>query len=308
MYYPPGYDKARSIELAQLSAEAYKQLDAHLNKKPWTLPAGYTLITPIHYSVLRTSDGKAVVHPDVKDSLWDIFVRALEKFLFWLGWQGLKLIAREFMPFEKELQKAVKVIGRQAEILLDKDIPVGFVATKGKDAYLVFRGTATPEEWIFDATMKLVPYEKSGWGQIEKGFTDLYQRCRDTFIEQLDGLGKQGYTLYITGHSLGAALGSVALPDVTFSTDFKSPILYNFASPRVGDADFADAYNALPNTASYRLVNTCDLVPVMPLPVPVPDIPSGYYTHVGTPINFTNQLKSIGDNHAISTYLKAVSE
>jgi hypothetical protein len=73
-----------------------------------------------------------------------------------------------------------------------------------------------------------------------------------------------------------------------------------FASPRVGNAEFVKQFNQLPLT-SWRIVNTQDIVPKVPL-----HIPFFNYQHVAMPYRFS----SVGEVkwnprcwHSMSTYL-----
>ena len=106
--------------------------------------------------------------------------------------------------------------------------------------------------------------------------------------------------LLITGHSLGSALATLAVPDIMahLPQANSDTILHcNFASPRTGDPTFVSAYNAF-NVKTFRLVNTCDIVPTVPASVVTKDLP--IYKHVGIPVDFTAQYGSIPGNHSIT--------
>ena len=74
--------------------------------------------------------------------------------------------------------------------------------------------------------------------------------------------------IWCTGHSLGAALATVAADRL--SQEFKVQGLYTYGSPRVGDKAFVDSF-PVPNT--YRFVHHCDAVTMVP--------PPGMFSHVG---------------------------
>jgi hypothetical protein len=61
--------------------------------------------------------------------------------------------------------------------------------------------------------------------------------------------------LFYTGHSLGAALATLA------AGRFPPRALYTFGSPRVGDGEFATTLEGVP---TFRLVNNRDLVTGVP--------------------------------------------
>ena len=191
--------------------------------------------------------------------------------------------------------------------LLGKHIPMGFVARRDTNAYLVFRGTETVGEWISDFKAPLVPYFLPNWGKVHKGFHDVYNKCEKSFIDAIGGLDKS-LNLFITGHSLGAALSVLALPEAVSKTSFKQPTLYNFGCPRVGDDTFVQGYNGLVLSKSFRVVNTSDPVTSVPPPAPLPVLGGAYYSHVDTPVDFTKQNGSIKGNHIMDTYLTALNQ
>jgi hypothetical protein len=69
--------------------------------------------------------------------------------------------------------------------------------------------------------------------------------------------------LYITGHSLGGALATVALRYLEKVEGLKDQIAacYTFGSPRVGNADFESDIRS----PVYRVVNFTDIVTFLPL-------------------------------------------
>ena len=197
--------------------------------------------------------------------------------------------------------------------------PFAFIATNnGGDAFLVFRGTQVYKGAVFplsliqgdifaDADGFHTKYElTTGYGSVDQGFYDLYKSMRDEIASQLNAL-KGVKRLFITGHSLGCGLSTLCVPDIICNTDYKPsamPVLhYNFASPRVGAPDFVTAYNAN-GVPTFRVVNTCDLVPN----VPPACLKILLYEHVGIPICYTAQYQSVGGNHSlVSSYLYALN-
>jgi triacylglycerol lipase len=282
MYYPPKFDEKRAIELGKLVNQGYQHFENFKSKQLWEIKDSYTLACEVLYRTFLSFDADEVTPP----TAIDIEMEALQQSPAIEG-NGSDQVSFGITDF------------------VIKDIPVGFVATRENNAYLVFRGTVTPREWIFDANIKMTPYRVPGWGNVSDGFQNIYNRSRDSFMKKLNALGND-FELFITGHSLGGALSLLALPDVVNSTHFKKPILYNFACPRVGDDDFVKTYNALPGQQTFRVVNTSDLATSIPLPIGVPFLPSGNYSHVETPVDFTMQGNSLALNHSMSTYLAAL--
>ena len=279
MHYPPNFDPKRAIELGNLVIEAYNQFSFYKNPsayvkehgKEWSLPSGYNIVCVIAYNP------------------WQMGFDADED-------TGPSLIDAEVEEIEKEREESTDA---PSFGIFDKEHPMGFVATSedGKNAYLIFRGTVTTQEFVKDAKIKWQPYMLSNWGRVALGFFEVYMACRESFIKNLDGLGSD-LNLYISGHSLGAALSVLSLPDVVKATHFKQPVLYNFGCPRVGDNDFVTAYNTLPGQTSYRVNNSSDLVTNVPPPAPL------YYSHVDVPVEFNVQKNDVGKNHSMDLYVE----
>jgi C1A family cysteine protease/GH25 family lysozyme M1 (1,4-beta-N-acetylmuramidase) len=70
----------------------------------------------------------------------------------------------------------------------------------------------------------------------------------------------------VTGHSLGAALATLYTMENAKTEKIANPMLCTFASPLVGDATFAAAFNELGLT-SWRIENVKDLVTKIPPPL-----------------------------------------
>jgi hypothetical protein len=189
--------------------------------------------------------------------------------------------------------------------------PFAFLAwdSTGK-TYLAFRGTKTAADWWEDAALDQVSYDPivPGVGLVHDGFNDIYTSSysgsgysvaalRSTILSALGQLSYTPTGLYLSGHSLGAGLSTLCVPDVARNSQIGKrgvPMFhYSLASPRVGDPTFAYNYNFQIPVATFRIANTEDLVPDGPLAV----CDSTYYEHVGTPVGFTAQYDSIGGNH-----------
>jgi triacylglycerol lipase len=188
-----------------------------------------------------------------------------------------------------------------------KPIPIGYIAQRNDAIYLIFRGTMTAREWIKDFNIGLVPHMLPGQGKVHDGFQQLYGLMHSTIIETL-GTIKLKRKLFIAGHSLGAALATLAFADIGAAMDWKTEEMYTFGSPRVGDNDFVTAFNRRYAARSYRIINTSDIVGSIPLPVPIVGIVGGYFSHVETPIDFTFQADDLEQNHMMKTYLSALED
>lgn len=138
-----------------------------------------------------------------------------------------------------------------------------FIAHNAEFVIVCFRGTeiSEKEDVLIDAQWNLV--ESGQGGRVHNGF----MKALNSVWEELCGLLRaleNGRRIWFTGHSLGAALATLA-------ADRYSPTkgLYTFGSPRVGDKGFKEGFHV----KAYRFVNNNDLVTRIP--------PPGLFEHVG---------------------------
>lgn len=145
------------------------------------------------------------------------------------------------------------------------------VAANHELAIVAFRGTQ-PDQWqdIFDdARYGLVNWSH---GRVHGGFFDALDRILGKLGPVLGALPPKCH-VWFTGHSLGAALATLAADRYQDTAG-----VYTFGSPLVGDQIFAGHFNARFAGHSFRFVNDHDVVTHVP-PEPF-GLPLGLYTHV----------------------------
>ncbi|WP_246070632.1 lipase family protein [Paenibacillus kobensis] len=191
----------------------------------------------------------------------------------------------------------------------------GYIAQSLSDASLqavVIRGTESSLDWLMDFEFKLETFhEVPNSGKTEAGFTNLYRsmtveyadpsRPSELLSETLDHL-PAGTKLVVTGHSLGSSLATIHA-FLAGSKNFDVELI-TFASPRVGDSAFVEAFERM-NIANTRVFNKPDVVPTVPIELfgyrhlePGIEINSGLY-----PIKH-----SVSCYHALSTYLYVMGD
>lgn len=187
------------------------------------------------------------------------------------------------------------------------EIPMGFIAQRKGRLYLILRGTQTAKEWVRNFSISLYPHPMQSYGRVHEGFMQTYNEIREAILEALSSGGNH-LKMYVAGHSLGAALATLALPDIEEKTKCRIQALYTFGSPRVGDDTFARNFNEQYQGRSFRIANTSDLVTSIPLPVPLAGIVGGYFSHVDIPVDMTVQKDDLEMNHSMGTYISTLSE
>jgi triacylglycerol lipase len=202
----------------------------------------------------------------------------------------------------------------------------GLVAVGGDPmtAVVAIRGTETTMEWWDDFHWDLVPFTQvANGGNVAQGFLDIYNTfgtmtpgqaqgsaASGTFAADVaqaaaDGLAADlnpALPIVVCGHSLGGALATLLVADLTANTPLK-PQAWTFASPRTGDAIFAARYGGL-STVSWRIYNQVDVVPYFPI-----DVTDSYQpVTTGYAINSLGKAKwSLGCAHALNTYMHVLS-
>lgn len=154
------------------------------------------------------------------------------------------------------------------------------IIRRGDIVILAFRGTETDKikDWISDLRVAKITFNGH---KVHKGFYRAYQNVRRFILDHVNNLDKSTQ-LYITGHSLGAALATLAAYDLLLH-GFKISGVYTFGSPRVGDRKFAAAFNKKFEARCYRIINDSDIVCRVPTML--------RWRHVNQPIFFDKNKK-----------------
>ncbi|WP_127494905.1 lipase family protein [Paenibacillus glycanilyticus] len=191
----------------------------------------------------------------------------------------------------------------------------GFIARSADNPLqqaVVIRGTESPLDWLSDFEFILETFhEVPDGGKTEQGFTNLYRSMMveyadasipsETLMASIDAL-PQGTRLLVTGHSLGSSLATLhAFLAGSKNVDVE---LITFASPRVGDKSFVEAFQRM-NIPNTRIFNTPDIVPQVPVEI-------AGYRHLEPGLEINSALypikHSIPCYHALSTYLYVMGD
>jgi hypothetical protein len=171
----------------------------------------------------------------------------------------------------------------------NKDSTQCYVASNDKFAVVAFRGS---EIWkregkfdlgkIFadlgaDVDIWLTDWQQGG--KVHRGFKNALEEVWTDLYAYIQPLQEKGCKIWFTGHSLGAALATLAADRYPHAQG-----LYNYGSPRVGDDKFKENFKV----TSFRMVNNSDIATRVP--------PPGFYEHVG-------ELRYIDGNGTIHTQL-----
>ncbi len=207
----------------------------------------------------------------------------------------------------------------------------------GADSILAIRGTETLEEWVDNLT-SMVPAPWTGTGLVGFGFNRIYQTLRVVpyeaalvaaapparpsepvlpFAEQVANLVRQparlpqrpgempapqletrANSIKVVAHSLGAALATLYVAENVTVGQLDIELLCTFASPKVGDHEFAASFDQLTGIESWRIANQLDIIPYLP-PLGFEHVDKLYAYNSGLVVN----PLSPGCCHSLDTYL-----
>lgn len=140
--------------------------------------------------------------------------------------------------------------------------------THDGDIIVSFRGSVLPKNYEDDQDAVLAPWKRADNTLVHRGFVRSYESIRDKVMGLVrkalamatQGVSAQRNSLFVTGHSLGAAQSTIAAVDLAGTFPSRRVVVYNFGDLRVGDKAFVTLYNASV-AASFRVVHRYDEVP-----------------------------------------------
>ncbi|MBD1869201.1 lipase family protein [Leptolyngbya sp. FACHB-541] len=172
---------------------------------------------------------------------------------------------------------------------------------KTKDYVIIaFRGSQEIQDWRTNARTRfekfaiatsMEPLDEDTTppiGQVHRGFQAAWRSVEEGVLKQLEiwGAGrKSNFPIFITGHSLGGALATVAASSLVKRGRKNIQGVYTFGQPRVGDLVFVNEIGRALKGKVFRFVNNNDIVPRVPPPY-LPWNPTHIYIHLGTTFYF----------------------
>ena len=155
-----------------------------------------------------------------------------------------------------------------------------------QDIIVAFRGTRSLRNFVTDIRARRVPLFAGSEAEVHEGFQCALNSVCDALLSSVEEMagGPATPRLWITGHSLGAALAKL------FAIRCKLAIagVYTFGEPRVGNAAFRDYYNALLKSCTFRVVDGEDFITRIPWLLAL-------YRHSGTEIFYDSFCRVLID-------------
>ena len=174
--------------------------------------------------------------------------------------------------YEAEKQKLEDSLKQIGWVLLDtisENATQAYVAYQANDedkdedkekfAVLAFRGTEADRMADIRADAKAAQTTCPTGGRVHSGFKEHYDDAERRVEELLDDEKIKDKPLFITGHSLGGAVATMATRRL--SDEHKIAACYTYGAPRVGTEEWVTQIKS----PIYRIVNSADPVPMVPL-------------------------------------------
>lgn len=147
-----------------------------------------------------------------------------------------------------------------------------FVCADANVLLVAFRGTepADLKDWLTDAQFDLADGPiKDTKNKVHRGFHEALDAAWPELGAAIADLRTSNQAIWITGHSLGGALATLAAARLSLGDGVRNQQLdvqglYTFGQPRTGNRGFATAFDQRFKERSFRFVNNNDIVAEVP--------------------------------------------
>jgi triacylglycerol lipase len=245
---------------------------AYSDRSAW-LMAFISELAYIKFNPIFKNSSKKYFIEQISKLVADNDIKALNTLIEIVGYDAddeKKKLEKNVKILNLKLIKTFSINGTEA-ILLENDNYI----------FLGFRGTeATSIKDIRSDVKATIKICESG-GKIHTGFDDAFSQVAVEIQQFLNQEEFKDKPLFITGHSLGGALATVAAKKLSHRGGIAS--CYTFGSPRVGNVDWSTGIK----TPIYRIVNAVDPVTMLPPSGVTIELSSwvlGFIPYIGTTI------------------------
>jgi hypothetical protein len=195
------------------------------------------------------------------------------------GWQQTGIVTVDQSAIDHETASGL------AKVVISEDSDWGVVARKDDISVIAIRGTDTQEQWLEDFRAISQPVPNGPWW-IHQGFNDVWNSIAPSLQKAWDTASSAKAKVYITGHSLGAALALI------MGIHHPEAVTWTFAGPAV----FSPIHGLPPSANVVRVVNPSDLVPKVPIPP--------LFQHIGQEVDIAGAANQYDYalQHSLDTY------
>jgi hypothetical protein len=201
------------------------------------------------------------------------------------GWQQTGTVSADQTTIDHDTASGL------AKIVICEDCDWGVVARKDNVSVIAIRGTETQHQWLEDFTAISQPVAHEAWW-MHHGFNDVWNSISASLQKAWDTACSAGAQVYITGHSLGAAVALI------MGVHHPEALTWTFAGPAV----FSPIHGLPPSGNVARIVNPKDLVPKVPIPP--------LYEHIGPQVLVEGAADQFDFalQHGLNTYAAGLAQ
>ena len=173
----------------------------------------------------------------------------------------LKLIDTVAYDAEEErsiLEESLNSLRLELSATFDRGGTQAILVSGKSFIVLAFRGTEAMSIRDVKADVRANKRACESGGEMHSGFYEAFEDIRSMVEKEINHESHAKKPLYVTGHSLGGAIATVAAKKLAHPGGIAA--CYSFGAPRVGDDDWIAEIKA----PIYRLVNSADCVTMLP--------------------------------------------
>lgn len=170
----------------------------------------------------------------------------------------IDLVGYDPQEEQKALEEELGTLRMRLVATFDRDGTQAILVSNNRILGLAFRGTEATSLKDIKADAKANITKCDTPGNIHAGFKEAFKKVELLIQNKLNEDEFQNMPLFITGHSLGGALATIAAKKLSHKGGIAA--CYTFGAPRVGD----DEWITNIETPIYRLVNAADCVTMLP--------------------------------------------
>jgi len=170
----------------------------------------------------------------------------------------IDLVGYDHHKEKEKLESGVSTLRMKLLETFDSNGTQAILVSNDMFIVLAFRGTEATSIKDIKADAKAKTTQCETGGRIHAGFKEAFEQVALDIQKMLDEDEFQKKPLFITGHSLGGALATIAAKKLSHKGGIAA--CYTYGSPRVGDEEWI----AHIKTPVYRLVNAADCVTMLP--------------------------------------------
>ncbi len=161
-----------------------------------------------------------------------------------------------YVRSKRAAKHCLERVGFKLLKFVDNASDQGFTAADDSTIVVAFRGTDGDDPNDIGTDINFLPRRWDRGGRVHRGFANA---LNDVWFELAASLPGDGRRVLYSGHSLGAAMATLA------ASNRAPDMLYTFGSPMVGNGAFGDTLKGVPHA---RFQNCTDIVARIPEGLP----------------------------------------